>query len=187
MFSKNSRYRKLPNIVITDAAGRQRSSKALRLLPGTSGVMEHTIEQGERLDHLAYKYYLKPTRWWHICDANPEYKFPLELLGHTPLVIMYIRLLAGTDPPPWNSLHRALQALVGVEDVAIIEERSVVQAGTGYTTEADRAVQVVYNKLNLSLNDIVTTIETLPFTVEGVPAPVGRVGKKINIPPDSVD
>ena len=53
MFSPFSRYRKLPDVVTTDAKGRTLASKALRRLPSVSGTFQHTIEDGDRLDHVA--------------------------------------------------------------------------------------------------------------------------------------
>lgn len=186
MFSKDSRYRKQPDVVTTDAQGRTRSSKALRILPPTRGVMEHIITQGERLDHLAHKYYQKSTRWWHLCDANPEFMYPPEMLGQGPLVTISIKLLAA-DLPPWNDLRRRLYQLVGMNDVVILEKQLIVPVGDGVTTEAQRAVQVVINRHLLSLDQVVAAIEELPFTVDGIPEVVGRVGKRILIPPKSVE
>ena len=55
MFSKLSRYRKLADVVTTDAKGRHLKSKSLRLLPEVSGTFLHTLQDVDRLDHLAYK------------------------------------------------------------------------------------------------------------------------------------
>lgn len=51
MFSKISRYRKLPDVVAVDAQGRRLESKGLRLLPELTGTFLHTVEAGDRLDH----------------------------------------------------------------------------------------------------------------------------------------
>ena len=64
MFSKISRYRKLPDTVSSDARGRSLQSKTLRLLPEVSGEFRHTVEEVDRLDHLAYKYYRQSRKWW---------------------------------------------------------------------------------------------------------------------------
>ena len=87
MFSKISRYRKLPDVVTIDVQGRRLESKSLRLLPEVTGIFLHTVESGDRLDHLAYKYYKQPRKWWRICDANPEFPSPQALLGKESIVI----------------------------------------------------------------------------------------------------
>ena len=76
MFSDLSRYRTLPDIVTTDAEGRTLASKTLRPLPEAPGTFRHTVEDVDRLDHLAYKYYRQPTKWWRMSDANPEFLSP---------------------------------------------------------------------------------------------------------------
>ena len=86
MFSRISRYRTLPDIVTTDADGRTLVSKTLRPLPQAPGTFRHTVEEADRLDHLAYKYYQEPRKWWRISDANPEFLSPQALLGKEPIV-----------------------------------------------------------------------------------------------------
>jgi hypothetical protein len=86
MFASFSRYRKLPDVVTTDAKGRTLASKALRRLPSVSGTFQHTVADGDRLDHLTFKYYQQPTKWWRISDANPVFLSPQDLLGKEPVV-----------------------------------------------------------------------------------------------------
>lgn len=38
----------------------------------------HTVEEGDRVDLLAYRYLGDASLWWVICDFN-EINFPLEL------------------------------------------------------------------------------------------------------------
>lgn len=33
-------------------------------------LQEHTVIQGERLDHIAARYFGDPTLFWRVCDAN---------------------------------------------------------------------------------------------------------------------
>lgn len=33
-------------------------------------LQEHTVIEGERLDHIAYQYLGDPERFWQLCDAN---------------------------------------------------------------------------------------------------------------------
>jgi hypothetical protein len=32
--------------------------------------MAHIVSQGERLEHIAYRYFRDSERFWRICDAN---------------------------------------------------------------------------------------------------------------------
>jgi hypothetical protein len=123
MFSKFSRYRKLPDDVIADARGRSWPSKALRLLPQVSGDFMHTVEEIDRLDHLAFKYYQQPTKWWHICDANPDFMSPLALLGTEPLVTTRFTLAFQELDPPWAVLFRELAEKRGVVQLRIDDEQ----------------------------------------------------------------
>lgn len=86
MFSKISRYYKVPDVAVPDAQGRVFASKDLRLLPAVTGTFQHVVKAGDRLDHLSHKYYSQPLQWWHICDANPEFLSPLALLGDEVIV-----------------------------------------------------------------------------------------------------
>jgi hypothetical protein len=46
-----------------------------RLLPPLSEAADetapHTVDSGERLDHLGQRYFGDPGQWWQIADANP--------------------------------------------------------------------------------------------------------------------
>jgi nucleoid-associated protein YgaU len=53
---------------------------ALRRIPDTRGVIEHIVMEGERLDHLAARFYGDAEKYWLILDANPDELDPFELL-----------------------------------------------------------------------------------------------------------
>ncbi len=53
-------------------------SRARRIGPAT-GVLEYTIQEGDRLDLLALNYYVDSRMWWRILDANPEVIFGANL------------------------------------------------------------------------------------------------------------
>jgi hypothetical protein len=193
MFSRVSRYRKLPDIVTTDSQGRTLPSKALRLLPEVSGTFSHTVEDVDRLDHLAYKYYQQPRKWWHIVDANPEFMSPQALLGKEPIVTDRFPLTFddnGTQPP-WSALVRNLTDRVGVEGISVVEEIHLVsqaqtvdgQTDTVYVEQFARAVVVTYNRMNVSVEDLISLIKAIGFDVSQ-PERIGRVGKQIVIPRD---
>lgn len=116
MFSKLSRYRKLMEIVTTDVKGRRIQSKDLRMLPTVSGNFFHTLEDVDRLDHLAYKYYKQPRKWWRICDANPAFMSPLGLLGKEPIVTTRFPLTFTGANPSWAELLKNLSEKVGVDE-----------------------------------------------------------------------
>lgn len=69
-FFKGSRYAGLKTLVHTDAAGRPAPYKAMRLITTPRAVQGHRVQQGERLDHVADRYFSDPERFWRICDAN---------------------------------------------------------------------------------------------------------------------
>lgn len=43
-----------------------------RSIGAATGVLEHTIQVGDRLDLLARRYYNDDRMWWRILDANPD-------------------------------------------------------------------------------------------------------------------
>jgi hypothetical protein len=77
MFSPTSRYAGLPTNTLTvtmpDGTTREVTYVRRRLLPRPEDhtlLGEHTVEPGERLDHLAARYAGDPTQYWRICDAT---------------------------------------------------------------------------------------------------------------------
>jgi hypothetical protein len=191
MFSKISRYWKVPDAVMNDTAGRSVVSKTIRLRPDVRGTFFHTIAAGDRLDHLAYKYYKEPTGWWRICDANPEFRSPQALIGQEPAVTTYFPLVfRGEGLPPWCDLRNSLMELVGVEQVAIVDDIYLVPtdmefAGEEVTVESERferALIITYNRMNIDAKALLEAMASAGFTA-GDPNEVGRTGKKILIPP----
>jgi len=43
------------------------------------GVLEHVVQEGDRLDLLAHHYYSDPRLWWRILDANPDLQSGVEV------------------------------------------------------------------------------------------------------------
>ena len=102
--------------------GAMLAAKDLRLLPDVSGTFRHTVDSGDRLDQLAYKYYSQPLQWWNICDANPEFLSPLGAArqgcrGHHALPRDRIR-----HPSLGRPVQHRCGRLLGVEDVEIEED-----------------------------------------------------------------
>jgi hypothetical protein len=191
MFNRISRYRSLPDIVAADAKGRRLVSKTLRPLQEAPGTFRHTLEDADRLDHLAYKYYQQPQKWWRIGDANPEFLSPHALLGKEPIVTVRFPLEFEGAQPPWPALVQNLAQRAGIEEVEVVEEihlapRAQSVAGQSVTVQAEqfeRAVLVTYNRLNLSEADLAGVIAASGFGVRA-PERLGRVGRQINIPRD---
>ncbi len=189
MFSKISRYRKVADVTAPDAKGRILAAKDLRLLPVVTGTFRHTVEAGDRIDQLGYKYYSQPLQWWNICDANPEFLSPLELLDKDAIITTRFPVsISGT--PPWATVIPALMALLGVEDVRVSEvielvSKQVTVAGqtiTALVEQPSRALLVTYNRLNVAAAQLASAIEAAGFTVAPF-AEVGQLGQEITIPP----
>lgn len=193
MFSSASRYRTLPDIVSTDAQGRALASKTLRLLPQVTGSFRHTVEDADRLDHLAYRYYQQPSKWWRIADANLESLSPQAWLGKEVVVRDRFDVTFEGHPPPWSELFQDLTGRVGVEKVQIEEAIALVPvtqvlAGQTVTVHGEqfvRAVLVTYNQLNINAGTLASVITALGFAV-AQPTRIGQVGKPIIIPRDIV-
>ena len=45
-----------------------------------TGVVEHEVQAGDRLDQLARHYYNSDRHWHRIVDANPEFSFGPDML-----------------------------------------------------------------------------------------------------------
>jgi hypothetical protein len=70
MISKTSRYAKVGQLVARDATGEELSVLELREIPRATGFYLHTPKEGERLDHLAHRFFRDPKKFWKICDAS---------------------------------------------------------------------------------------------------------------------
>ncbi len=193
MFSKESRYLNLGNIVTTDARGRSLESRRLRLPQEVEGTFLHTLEESERLDHLAFKYYRKSQKWWRICDADLAFKSPLALTGKEPVVSTGFTVSYSTDDgsdAPWHQLIETLSGLTGTVDVMLTEELQLVPEereceSETVTVQAEQYITVVmvtHNTLNIEAGELAVAIQNEGFTVDET-KPVGRVGKQIIIPP----
>lgn len=195
MFSKISRYRKLADEVTIDSRGRELVSKNLRLLPEVPGKFRHTVEEVDRLDHLGYKYYKQSRNWWRICDANPEFLSPQALLGKEPVVTRRFSIEYNNveEEPAWAELLGQLRETIGVEDVQVEEEIELVseeQKLEGVIVEVNveqfnRAVVITYNEMIIGVEELNDVIDDTGFEVIAVEN-IGRVGKKIVVPPQVV-
>lgn len=114
MFSRVSRYRKLNDELAVDAHGRSALYRAIRPFEPVEGRVRHTLEQGERLDQLAYRYYRASRDWWRICDANAAYQSPQALVGADHSVSATLDLQREGEMPYWGTVITALRALPGM-------------------------------------------------------------------------
>lgn len=190
MFSQISRYKNLNELLLTDAKGRRVRSVELRLLPKVTGTFLHTIEQVDRLDHLAYKYYGESKKWWHICDANPEFMTPLALMGHDPVMTVLFSLkYKGSESPSWNMLVKQLAESPGVHDIKVMEDVEIEpenqnisgQEVVVYTQKYNRGLFVIFNNLNISIQELISVINSSDFEVLRSDE-LGRIGKQLVIP-----
>jgi hypothetical protein len=160
-----------------------------------AGVFRHTVVDVDRLDHLAYKYYKQPRKWWRICDASPEFMSPQALLGKEPIVTQRFLLAVEDDgtAPPWAKLLRNLSQEIGIEDVKVEEDIRLVpeeqihdgQRVTICEEHYERAVMVTYNQNNVSAKDLTKVIADSGFEA-GQAVNISRIGKDIVIPRDVV-
>jgi hypothetical protein len=190
VFTKLSRYRRVPDIAVPDASGRVVAAKDIRPLPDVTGTFRHTVDAGDRLDTLAYSYYGEPLQYWHICDANPQFLSPLALLDSEPVTTTRFPVTVPSGDPPWAAALRALSATVGVEDatvdedVTLADERQTVggQPVTVVVKRFSRAVLVTYNRLTVDSAALAAVIAAAGFVV-GAPVDSGQLGQQIVIPP----
>lgn len=180
MFSKISRYRDLTDHVALDAAGRRLKSRDLRLLPETEGRVVHTLAENERLDLLAHDYYEQPRNWWRICDANPEFLSPWELVGDAPRTTLTLDITYTGPEPPWSSLLRRLRRAPGIESARLGgAQRPFPEPG-----EAGKlhwSLALVFNRLTTTLDELAGLAEAEGFTT-ATAREIGRAGKTVTIP-----
>jgi hypothetical protein len=86
MFFKGSRYERIGTAELTDADGHVVRYKLTRLIPRTDAEAGHLVDDMERLDHIAFRYYSDPERFWRICDAN-EALWPPDLVAEPNSII----------------------------------------------------------------------------------------------------
>ncbi len=70
MFDEKSRYAKQETYFVTDRRGRTVTVVVPPLAPDQLLRGYHLRRQGQRLDHMAYKYLQDPAGFWRICELN---------------------------------------------------------------------------------------------------------------------
>lgn len=175
MFFKGSRYKDLLEIHTSDANGQRALSKTIRRIPGTPGTFLHTVNQKDRPDLLAYKYYGDIKKWWLISDANPDFAMPTDLFLQDPIVQEIFELEHPEGEEKWSQLIslliKDLKDLIGVTEVQSDTFKSVIS--------------VTYNRKELDREEITTIISSQGYTIKNA-SKKERVGQKIIIPPNRV-
>ncbi|MBA3014602.1 MAG: hypothetical protein KKD63_02110 [Proteobacteria bacterium] len=72
MLLKGSRYEQSKSFDPSEDGSRFPGLRP-RTISSVTGVVEHVVKSGDRLDLLARHYYNDPRLWWRIADANPEF------------------------------------------------------------------------------------------------------------------
>jgi hypothetical protein len=88
LFAPNSRYTGIDQAQLK-TGGRTVAYLRRRFVPQPgrlSQVQQHTTRQGERLDHIAARYFGDPELFWRLCDANGALR-PSELTAHSGRVL----------------------------------------------------------------------------------------------------
>jgi len=80
MFLKGSRYENASLFYADDNGEVAFDGVRAREIGKATGVIEHIVREGDRLDLLARHYYNNDRHWWRIIDANPEIMFATDLL-----------------------------------------------------------------------------------------------------------
>lgn len=171
MFFKGSRYKDLPEISAADAEGETARSKTLRWVPDTPGTFLHTVNQTDRLDLLAYKYYGDPKKWWLICDANRDFAFPTDLLDGNPIVQEILALEPSGGDKNWALLVSELKELRGMREIQ--------------TDIFEATLDVTYNWKELDREGILNVITARGFVAKSI-SKKERIGQKITIPPNKI-
>lgn len=192
MFTPDSRYRRSPVIASVNAAGQSIHAAELRLPPPTIGTFQHRVEEAERIDNLANRYYHDPLAWWRIADANPAFATPDELLGNSPWITERIAVAPPAGPTSWAATLAAAAALAGVAKLRrepgyrlIVELHTV--AGERVEVVREEIDEVVIATYHAAVTDraaLIAVFTSAGFTVVGR-EPVARTGEAIIIPPGS--
>src|SRR5258705_9621719 len=78
-FRPGSRYERTRAFDPDPAQGEVFRGARARDIGSATGVVEHVVKAGDRLDLLARHYYNHPQLWWRIVDANPAFLFGGEV------------------------------------------------------------------------------------------------------------
>jgi len=86
MFDKKSRYRKTGIYQIKGPDGNMVNVVSVPERPRETPLGIHKLQQGQRVDHLAFKYLNDPAGFWRICEIN-DVMLPEALSGSREIII----------------------------------------------------------------------------------------------------
>ena len=72
MFFRGSRYEPVETATLTTADGREVRYKRLRFVVRDPAPIAYVVQEGDRVDHVAWNVYRDPEMWWRIADANAD-------------------------------------------------------------------------------------------------------------------
>ncbi len=70
MFLRGSRYETVETATLTRPDGSELRYKRLRLIDADPAQMTYVVQEGDRLDTIAWNVFRDPGMWWRIADAN---------------------------------------------------------------------------------------------------------------------
>jgi hypothetical protein len=149
----------------------------LRAAPAADGVVTHTVSEGDRLDHLALRYYRESRAWWRLCDANPDLPWPLDVVGRGPHRTVRIPLGAADR---WPDAFPKLMAVPGVVRATLAEPPAVAPS-----RQHTAVAVVVHDRLTLSAEDIRALLGDLELEPGGYDV-VPTTGRAIAVPTNVV-
>jgi hypothetical protein len=80
MIDRKSRYRSTRVLTVADPLGATHPLLDVRETPPTTGLLQVTPTDSDRLDLLAWRFFRDPTRFWRICDASTQLD-PFDVLA----------------------------------------------------------------------------------------------------------
>jgi len=83
MFQEESRYEKSRKFSPSSDGKEVFTGIRPRDIGTATGVVEHLVKAGDRLDLLARHYYNDDRLWWRIADANPEFLYGGDMVLET--------------------------------------------------------------------------------------------------------
>ena len=86
MFDDKSRYKKQEQYTVKDRRGRTVPVVSVPAAPAPRIIGYHLLKQGQRVDHLAFKYLDNPAGFWRIAEANDK-MLPEALTEQTEIAI----------------------------------------------------------------------------------------------------
>ena len=87
MFTSDSRYYAVDTADLIDERHRKIVYKKTRIIPDRRPRYAHKVRASERLDHIAFRYFKAPDKFWLICDVNLT-MWPEELVGEKGRIIL---------------------------------------------------------------------------------------------------